>query len=53
LVKLLDEVIDRLASRPDGTSFFEDYQGTISKKTILAELKRGKRKPKSSAQRSD
>jgi hypothetical protein len=53
LRKLLDEVIEQLDSRPDGTSFFDDYQGTISEKTILADLKRGKRKPKSSAQRSN
>jgi hypothetical protein len=53
LPKLVDEVMDELACRPDGTSFFDDYQGTISKKTILADLKRGKQKPKSSAQRSD
>jgi hypothetical protein len=53
LLKLLDEVIEQLDSRPDGSSFFDDYQGTISKKRILADLKRGKREPKSSAQRSD
>jgi len=53
LLKLLDEVIEQLDARPDGASFFEDYQGTICKARILADLKRGKRKPKSSAQRSD
>ena len=42
LRKLLDEVIEQLGSH----GFFDDYQGTMSKERILADLKRGKRSPK-------